>query len=227
MAQIATTKAGRAPLTREAVIHAAVRLVDQDGPEALSMRRLAADLGIEAMSLYYHVPNKAALIDGVAETVLAEMDISRAARGTWEERVRGLARAFREVALAHPRSFPLVLTRQLGSAVALRPIEAALSVLRDAGFDRATAVHALRSFVAFQTGSLMREFGASPALSGLSPSGVAARKDELERSQFPMVVEAAPLLAVCHHEREYEFGVELLIVALQQLRGRKKRPLKR
>jgi AcrR family transcriptional regulator len=219
----AAAPAPRAPLHRDRVIDAAVRLVDRDGPEELSMRKLAAELGVEAMSLYNHVPNKAAVLDGVAEAVLAKIDLRAGARGGWEDRIRAMARAFRTVALAHPRSFPLVLTRQLGSVTGLRPIEASLQVMHAAGFDRATSVHALRAFVAFQTGSLLRELGASPSLSGLSPEGVTARREELARSDFPAVAAAAAELAACRHDAEYDFGIELLLSALRQMRKGAKR----
>lgn len=203
-----------AKLNRERIIHAAVRLIDRDGPEAFSMRRIANELGAGAMSLYNHVRDKAAVLDGVAEYVLAEVELPAEDSADWQEQVRELARSFRRVALAHPRAAALVLSRQLDSTLGLRPVEAALLVLRRAGFDEATAVHALRAFLAFQVGSILREVKATAAFSGLDADGVRQRTDALRGSGFPAVAAAAPLLAVCDHEAEYEFGIEALLAAL-------------
>ncbi|WP_312877606.1 TetR family transcriptional regulator [Lentzea indica] len=102
-----TAKASRTPLSRERVLAAAVALVDSDGIQSLTMRRLAADLGVEAMSLYYHLPAKEALLDGVVETVLAEIDAATARLPTngdddWRARIRRQFLAARQVMLRHP-----------------------------------------------------------------------------------------------------------------------------
>ncbi len=212
---VTTTMAVKAspapPLHRERVIDAALALVDEHGVDALSIRRLAGELGVGAMTIYNHVPSKAALLDGVCERVLAAIDLDADAPGSWEDRIRSYATAWRTVALAHPGAFPLLLTRQLASTDALRPTDTALAPLLEAGLDAADAVHALRAFVAFQTGSILRELGASPTFSGLSPKGVAARRADLASSGFVNIAAVADPLARCHHESEYAFGVELLI----------------
>lgn len=203
------------PLRRDRVVDAALRFVDEHGVEALSIRRLAAELGVGAMTIYNHVPSKAALLDGICELVVTALDLDPDAPGSWEDRIRAHARAFRATALSHPGAFPLLLTRQLASAEALRPADIALASLRDAGLDAPTAVHTLRAFLSFQTGCILRELGASPTFSGSSPRGVAARRAELADSGFPYVVDSADDLARCRHESEYEFGIELLISGLR------------
>jgi TetR/AcrR family transcriptional regulator, tetracycline repressor protein len=100
----------RAPLTRERIIAAALELVDEHGLHDLTMRRLGARLGVEAMSLYKHVPNKEAVVEGLRETLLdelAELRRSQHHSDSWQEAVRGVARAFREVCRRHPRALPL------------------------------------------------------------------------------------------------------------------------
>jgi len=208
-----------APLSAERVVEAATRFVDEHGVESLSIRRLAAELGVGTMTIYNHVPSKAALLDGICEHVVAALELDPAATGSWEDQIRAHTRAFRSAALAHPGAFQLLLTRQLASPDALRPTDTALATLRRAGLDTATAVHALRAFVAFQTGCILRELGASPTFSGLSATGVAARRAELTDSDFPAVAEAAEPLSFCHHGAEYECGVELLISGLRATIG--------
>jgi AcrR family transcriptional regulator len=105
-----TARAARAPLTRERIIGAALELVDERGLQDLTMRRLGARLGVEAMSLYKHVPNKEAVVEGVRETLLAELAELRRSQhhsDSWQEALRGVARAFREVCRRHPRALPL------------------------------------------------------------------------------------------------------------------------
>jgi AcrR family transcriptional regulator len=106
----AATRGPRAPLTRERIIAAALDLVDEHGLQDLTMRRLGARLGVEAMSLYKHVPNKEAVVEGVRETLLdelAELRRSQHHSDSWQEALRGVARAFREVCRRHPRALPL------------------------------------------------------------------------------------------------------------------------
>ena len=100
----------RAPLSRERIIAAALDLVDEQGLADLTMRRLGARLGVEAMSLYKHVPNKEAVVEGVRELLLDELADLRQRQhhsDSWLEALRGVARAFREVCRAHPRALPL------------------------------------------------------------------------------------------------------------------------
>lgn len=96
----------RTPLTRERILAAALSLVEREGPAALSMRRLARDLGVEAMSLYNHVGGKAEILDGLAELFLIAIELPPERGDSWEDRIRALARAFRKAALANQRQPP-------------------------------------------------------------------------------------------------------------------------
>lgn len=154
----------REPLCRERIVGAALQIIDNEGVDALSMRRIAATLGVQAMSLYNHVGGKEDVLDGVTEYITTDMQLSRRSGGGWEDGIRSVAYAFRRSSLRHPRACELVLTRQLSSPEHSRP-STALSVLLDHGFDEAAAVHALRLLIAFQVGSLLREFH-SPCFKG-------------------------------------------------------------
>ncbi|WNG40502.1 TetR family transcriptional regulator [Archangium violaceum] len=211
-------------LTREKVLEAALMLVDRGGTEALSMRSLATELGVDAMSLYNHVANKDAVLDGIAELFLGRIDLPEPT-GHWQRDVRALAAAFRRTAAQHPRAAPLVLTRQLASFKGLVGTESVLGILHAAGFPPEEAVHALRAVLAFLVGALLREVSSGPTFSGQNLGELVERRAELENSGLPHVARAAPHLAACNHEEEFDFGMDLLVAALEQrLRTRKRLP---
>src|SRR3990170_3875876 len=140
--------AGRQPLSRRRVLEEAVRVADCEGLEALTMRKLGAELGVEAMSLYNHVPNKSALLDGMVEVVLGEVEIPARNRD-WEERIREGYRAFRRLAHEHPNVFPLLVNRPPETMDGVWLVEEFLQTLREAGFGREAALHAFRSLSSY------------------------------------------------------------------------------
>ena len=111
-------RAERPVLTRPAILDAALALVDEEGIEALSMRRLAARLRVDAMSIYHHLPNKAAIISGLVEAVFATMPPTPA-DGPWPDRVRAWARAYRDLALAHPNLVLQIVTDSAAASEAM------------------------------------------------------------------------------------------------------------
>lgn len=207
------------PLNRSAIVDTAIELIEREGADAVSMRRLAAELEVGVMSLYNHLPSKAALLDGVAERVLSRIEFRDDPGAPWSDRVRMQAHAFRQLARDYPRSTMVVVSRQLNSAAGLLPVERALATLRSAGLDGPDAVRMLRIFIAYVVGSLLREVGVTPAFAPVrdAPEGVA----ELDPGLFPQVVELAPLFDSGDHAAEFAFGVELLIQAIAVYPGRK------
>ncbi|MFH9349820.1 TetR/AcrR family transcriptional regulator [Kitasatospora sp. NPDC017646] len=157
----------RGRLSRPLVLDAAVALVDREGLGALTMRRLAAELGVESMALYRYTPGKEALLDGLTEAYFTETNarLRTSAGGPhepgWRMELRRIAQAFAAVAHAHPEILPLVATRPLAIPVSRRPAPALeltehiLSVLGRAGFDDATALTIYRTFVAWSLGCLL------------------------------------------------------------------------
>jgi TetR/AcrR family transcriptional regulator, tetracycline repressor protein len=123
----------RKALTREAILDAAIEILDRDGLAALSMRRLGTAVGVEAMSLYHHVPNKEALLDGIHERVLLSLEPPRHAR-TWQAFVRHQAHALHRALRAHPNALPLFATRPAATPAAVDRLEHYLAVLARAGF---------------------------------------------------------------------------------------------
>ncbi|MFC4056999.1 TetR/AcrR family transcriptional regulator [Planomonospora corallina] len=205
------------PLSRPRIVAAAIDLIEREGADAVSMRRIAADLGVGVMSLYNHVPSKAALLDAVAETVLSEIEFTDDPGADWADRVRMQARAFRQIAHHYPRCTMVVVSRQLKSTAGLLPVERALATLRSAGFDGAEAVRILRMFIAYIVGSLLREVGVTPTFAPVHHLQVDAGK--VDPVLFPETSSLLPELGVCDHDAEFEFGLELLIGAIASARG--------
>src|SRR5713226_5430862 len=120
--------AARRPLTRERILQAGLRLIDQQGLESFTMRKLAQELGVDPMSLYRHFENKDALLDGVAEVLWGEVELPGGDTG-WEELLRAMAISLRTLAHAHPHAYALLLTRQSLSLAMLRLSDVTLTQL--------------------------------------------------------------------------------------------------
>ena len=123
----------RAPLTRESVLHAAVRLADENGIETLSMRKLAQALGVEAMSLYNHVANKDDVLDGMVDIVVGQIERPKIG-GDWRTAMRHRANSAYEVLLDHPWAPLLIVSRIHVGPAMLRYVDATIGCLREAGF---------------------------------------------------------------------------------------------
>jgi AcrR family transcriptional regulator len=206
----------RAALSRDRIVRAAVELIERKGADALSMRALAAELGVAVMSLYNHVRSKAALLDGIAEYIIGGMSVPDHPEAHWTERARALVRAYRKVAHDFPRSVTIVLARRINPPVGLRPVEHALAIADDAGFDGETSVRIMRALLAYAMGAQMREVGAAKMLDYL-PEDPARQLRELDAARFPHVVALHPALLRHDAETDFEFGLDLLITALDSL----------
>ncbi|MFI6578872.1 TetR/AcrR family transcriptional regulator C-terminal domain-containing protein [Nocardiopsis sp. NPDC050513] len=209
----------RLGLTRDRVVAAATELIDRDGLDSFSLRRLAAELDVETMSLYNHVPNRDALLDGVAEALLAGIDFSGADTGSWQDRIRAHAAAFRAAALRHPGSFPLVLTRPPRSSAALGAIRSALAAAADLRLPPRELVHVLRAYVAFVAGSILRELGSAITPGTMGRERELHRIGEIEAAGDPLLTSVAAHLATSDHDVEFAYGIELLIAGLAARAG--------
>src|ERR671916_2504529 len=174
----------RQPLSRQRILEAAVRFVDREGVEALSMRKLGSELGVEAMSLYNHVPNKGALLDGMVEVLLGELEVPPEDEG-WERRVREAYRAFRRLAHEHPNVFPLLISRPPETMDGLWLVEEFIRTLRGAGFDAETALYAFRALSSYASGYAMAEIRGF----AMEPTGTRAGAGVLSPGDFPNINE--------------------------------------
>jgi TetR/AcrR family transcriptional regulator, tetracycline repressor protein len=202
--------AGRQPLSRRRVLEEAVRFVDREGLEALTMRRLGAELGVEAMSLYNHIPNKDALLDGMVEVLLGELEVPSENRG-WEERIREGYGAFRRLAHEHPNVFPLLVNRPPETMDGVWLVEEFLRTLEEAGFGKETALHAFRTLSSYTFGYAMAEIRGF----ALEPDGSRLGAHGLSPEEFPRLCELKPQLENVDHDAEFEFGLDLILSGLQ------------
>ncbi len=205
---MASTK--RLPLSRRRILEAAVRFVDSEGLEALSMRRLGAELGVEAMSLYNHVSNKEALLDGMVELLLGELEIPPEDEG-WERRVREAYRAFRRLAHEHPNVFPLLVVRPPDTMDGVWLVEEFLGTLRGAGFDPETALYAFRALSSYASGYAMAEIRGF----AMEPAGTRLGAFSLPPDGFPNIHELDDRLERVDHDAEFEFGLDLILAGLK------------
>jgi AcrR family transcriptional regulator len=147
-------------LSRDLFVKAALAIVDREGLDALSMRRLGAEVGVDPMAAYRHFPNKDALLDGVVEAVIAEVDLSVDATSPWRTQIAELAGAYRAALLAHAAVAPLAASRPLGTPGSLRLAERSLEVLETTGVARHAAILAVNAMGIFVNGVVLVETGA-------------------------------------------------------------------
>lgn len=200
----------RGPLSHDEIIRTALDLAEADGLDKLSLHKIAQVVGVKTMSLYNHVSDKAGVLDAMADQILAEMTRPDLDAMNWEDGLRALSSAFREAAMRYPHSAPLVLTRRLNAPSVLPVVEAALGLLDRSGIQTTDAVHILRAYIAFLIGSVLREIGTSP-IASVQPTIVASNAQALLEAGLPAVAAAAQELAICDHEYEMTYGLDLLL----------------
>lgn len=175
-------------LTRESLIRAALEIVDRDGLEALSMRKLGAELGVDPMAAYRHLPNKEALLDGVVEAVVAHVDLDVDTSLPWRGQVRQLVDANLRAWLAHPNVLPLMAQRPLTTPGSLGLVERALEILTGAGVPLHDAVLAV-NVMGLMTSSLSVAMTASRTNTRDSAE-LQELFGSLPHDRFPRIVEA-------------------------------------
>jgi AcrR family transcriptional regulator len=196
----------RQPLTAERIETAALALIDREGLEGFSIRKLADGLGCQAMSLYHHYPSKAHLLDALLDRLLLAAPLL-ASGEPWRDRMRHAARAFRRIALAHPRFFPFVATHRMNTRVGLAWLEGVLEIYRDSGLDAEAAARRFRIFGYFLMGAGLDE------TAGYSAGATAANPvpDEEVAARFPNVVAAGRWFQPGEREATFELGLAILL----------------
>jgi AcrR family transcriptional regulator len=202
-------------------LNAAIRLADEGGLEAVSMRKLAQELGVEAMSLYHHVANKDDVLDGIADLVVAQIELP-AIGGDWKTAIRKRAHSAHEVLLRHPWASMLIVSRlKIGPAM-LRYVNATLGCLREAGFSYQLADRAWNAIDSHIYGFTLQELN-FPLDRAEYASAARGFLPMLPAEQYPYMRELTQLVAdgAHHGVQQFEFGLELILDGLERLRTKR------
>jgi AcrR family transcriptional regulator len=219
MARRTQARAKRTPLSRERVLRAATALADKEGIGALSMRKLAQELGVEAMSLYNHVANKNEVLDGMVDAVASEIAVP-SVEDDWKTAIRTIATSAHETLLRHPWAGTLWM-RQMPGPARIRHFDAVLGSLRDAGFSKDLTYHAyhiLQSYVLGYTLQVLayRQLGMEEVA-----DTAATFLEQLPADQYPHFAEHV----MQHMEprqddvNAFELGLDLILDGLEGLRA--------
>ncbi len=210
----------RPRLTREKVLRAALEFVDANGLAALSMHKLGAELGVQGMSLYSHVENKDALLDGIVEAMTGEAGPPPAEGTGWRDALRDLAAEIRALILRHPAAAPLLVSRQIMTTRQLQQVDGYLGLLMRQGFTEDRAVEVLRTLYGYALGFALVE-------ANLTAGGQCGPWPDNELSRMRRVTEMVPrdapdhLLRLamlfcgqCDMNQQFSLGIELMIRGL-------------
>ncbi len=199
----------RQPLSRQRVLETALQLIDEGGLDGLSMRKLGAALGVEAMSLYNHVSSKDDLLIGVADLLLELVEVPPA-DGDWRTAVRVLCGEVRRVGLAHPQAFPLVVSERRTSVAAWAPVLAGFDLVHRAGLTDEQAVGAVNVVSSFLVGFVLFEIN---ALS--HHDGRALIEQDVPDDQPLLRRYLAAHPPVANHDSAFNRGLDVLIAGIE------------
>ena len=219
-------------LDRDRILRAAIDFIDENGLAALTMRRLGAALGVEAMALYRYVPGREDLLNGVVDMVVETLwddddgdDIFIDDHNGWQDYLMRLAHGVRRIALGHPSVFPLVTSRPPAAPWvrpplrSLRMVESFLGTLTDAGFSDQAAVAAYRAYSSFLLGHLLLEvtqIGAQVSLLD-QPEGDPEAQAHTDLTDYPNLLRTEPLLSLDKSAAEFEEALENLLDRLERV----------
>jgi AcrR family transcriptional regulator len=213
-------EAARPRLSRHKVLVAAVALADAGGIESLTMRKLGEQLGVEAMSLYKHVASKDALLDGMIDSVFAEVHLPSDGPD-WKSQMRQRAVSMRQVMARHPWAIGLMESRSAPGPATLRHHDAVIGALRTAGFSIALAAHAFSALDSYIYGFAMQEkalpFDNAEQTAEMAQQFLA----HFPAAEYPYLAELTTqhvLQPGYDYGDEYAFGLDLILDGLERAR---------
>jgi len=226
-----TTTQPRIPLTKDRVFSAAIKIADQDGLDALTMRHLAEELGVEAMSLYYHVANKEAVLDGIIDAIMGEIEEAAGGFGPkddnldWKSALRQRILTARSVMLRHKWAPSVFETRTTISPVAMRYFDALLGIVREGGFSYDLAHHGMHALGSRSLGFTQELF--EPENPDETDAEEANAMMEQMADQLPYMVgmmmeishdDPDSTIGWCDDDTEFNFALDLILDGLERLR---------
>jgi AcrR family transcriptional regulator len=224
---VATRPPVRTPVTRSRLLQAALHVVDAEGLDALTMRRLGRELGVEAMSLYHHVPGKGALLDALVGAVVAEIELPEPGSLPWDQALMAAGHAMRATLLRHPGVVAVMATRPaFGHVEGLDLIEWLLTVAQHSGLDAMESMYATRDIGIYVLGSVLAEIDADE-----SREERLARAQEsfgsLDPKRYPvqvaMLSQARDVGAVWDERELFDLGLRAMIDGLKTRARRRTR----
>lgn len=199
-------------LDREQVIAGALRLLKQHGVDALTMRKLATELGVTPTAIYYYLPTKDALVDAVVESLYARVEAP--AEGPWQDRLRGVLHGVRRVLTEFPGALPYVVSRTVSTPSGLRLSNEALGWLLDAGFTEEQVADAAVMLAIFLIGEgQLESFRQGPGVVHTEAPALAS----IDFSQLGNIMRVAPHMARPVGQVDFDRAVDLLISDLERL----------
>jgi AcrR family transcriptional regulator len=203
-------KARSAGLTADRVRKEALRLIDAEGLEGFSTRRLGAALGCEAMAIYWYYPSKEALLDAVVDELVARIGSADVTQSDdWVDALRSLAHAYRKLAHTHPNAFPLLATRRFATEGTFRFLDGLFALAKREGLDDRTTARFFRLVSSYCSGVALDE------LAGLREAG-SDREGTPPRADFPRLARVWVWLEPSHYDDVFSFGLEVLLDALSR-----------
>lgn len=229
MANTRAQEAERSRLTKQAVVDRGLALADASGLDGLTIRRLAQDLGVTPMALYWHFRSKEDLLLGLAEQVWSEIDVEVDPALPWPRQLQGLLESLVRALRAHPCASQLLLETEKQSESFLRATEITLEVLRGAGLDPLHATAIARSTLWTGMTLVMSEPGAEPGTSEEERAEhqrrARVRMAMLPADRYPRIVECAGPLTACDDPKfHYSFGIDLFIAGVEAMAARLGQP---
>ncbi|QEG42132.1 TetR/AcrR family transcriptional regulator C-terminal domain-containing protein [Roseimaritima ulvae] len=218
MAKKTVSSGGRRTLTRDRVLRTALRFADEHGIESLSMRKLGQLLGVEAMSLYNHVANKDAILDGIVDIVAGQIEVPQLG-GDWRQAMRNRATSAHGVLMQHPWATMLIVSRANVGPAMLRYVDATIGCLRNAGFSYATADHAWNAIDSYVYGYTLQKLNFP-----FQPEEYAAVAEaylpQLPAERYPHLHGMTRQIIDGEHDglHELTFGLDLILEGLERLR---------
>jgi AcrR family transcriptional regulator len=213
----------RGELNKELILSAGLQLLDAEGLEALSMRRISDELGVTPMALYRHVGTKEEIVDGLADLALNPLDTEPAQDAEWHEQIREIFASVHDSFIEHPGLVEILLRRPVTANRAVRAIERLLRILCSAGFDGREAVGAIAALASFTFGFTLQQ--RTHARSAAEQANRLRTLRQLPREEFPHTIELAEDFANWSTDEQFTNGLALLIDGLRtQLARREGKP---